>query len=377
MKPHNSLLIKAFGKFQVEMNGFLVFEEFCRSEKAKELFRYLLLFKNMKISKEKLLDVFWPGMTLEKAYQNLNSTIYFIRNAFDRASEKGFGKSILRSSNQMLWLELPKDYYYDVEEFERFVDLAIHENSNRERIKYCKEALSVYKGDLFTEDTYSEWSISFREEYRELMINTLILLIEALYKEENFDECMYYIIKVLEIDKLNESAIYYKMLALSSKSLHNQALRTYKEYEELLYKEMGISPSSNLRELFYKITRQSDNNKIEHNLTIDIPNLLNIDDFKQILNLELKKRRKNSSLIEFQISNNSLIIKEKFLNHLISNLRESDLISIDGKKIYVLLVELNDLKKAPKILKRLVRGFDGDNILVKIVDTNSKIDILI
>ena len=365
----NRLVLRAFGKFQVELNGFSVFEKFCRSEKAKELFRYLLLFKDTKINKEKLLDIFWPGMTLDKAYQNLNSTVYLIRNAFDRASEKGIGKSIVRSSNQMFWLVLPEGYYYDVEEFKNFVNSAIHEHDDQRRIEYCKKAIEIYKGDLFTEDIYSEWSVSFREEYRELMINTLVLLVETLYKEKRFDECMYYIIKILEMDKYNESAIYYKILVLVSKKLYNQALKVYEEFAALLKEEMDISPSINLKELYYEVKKQIRNENTP-TITPDIPNFLEIEEFKKYLKFELKKRCKNFILIEI-FSKNSLIIKEKILNELFSNLREADIISAAGDKIYALLVDLKSKNEGGKIIKRLQKRFRGSGISVEIKDVDA------
>ncbi|MDI3472153.1 MAG: hypothetical protein PWQ20_331 [Thermotogaceae bacterium] len=368
--------INAFGKFQVKINDIDVFDNFCRSEKAKEVFRYLLLFKDTKISKEKLLDMFWPGMPLEKAYQNLNSTVYLIRNTFDKVLKKGIGKSIVKSSNQMLWIVLPEDCYYDVEEFKKYIDLAIHEHDEQKRIDYCKKAIDIYKGDMFIEDEYSEWSASFREEYRELLINTLILLVETLYKLKKFDECMYYILKILEIDKYNESAAYYKLSVLISKGLYNQALKFYDEFVTLLKTELEISPPANLKLLYHKIKTQIESENSSKSES-EIPNVLNAEEFKKILKIESKKRKTDSSLIEILIEN-GLITREKILDELLSKLRGSDIISMIGNRIYVLLSGLSNKEESEKIVRRLKEKLNlkGASLSLKNISLNKAVETL-
>ena len=101
----NRVFIQTFGKFAIKNGSESVQIPFKRSQKAQEITRFLIAYRNRKISKDFLCEEFWPGMDFYSAKHNLSTTMYLIRKGFDKVvEEKDFGKKMFKTSSQMCWL---------------------------------------------------------------------------------------------------------------------------------------------------------------------------------------------------------------------------------------------------------------------------------
>ncbi|HPE68293.1 MAG TPA: bacterial transcriptional activator domain-containing protein [Thermotogota bacterium] len=354
------LYIRTFGKFRFFVDGEAVEESFCRSQKAQEIFRYLLAFKGRKISKDTLCDMFWPGMEFSKARQNLSSTLYFIRNGLDNfVSEKGFGKKVVRSSTQMCWLEFPPNVHCDADEFRQFIHLADGESDPTQKTGYLILAEKLYLGDFFVEDQYEDWATSLREEFREMMVNSLIELVEVLYREGRYSESTHYLSKALDIDNLNESAIYLKMLLLQAQNRPLEALKVYDEYVQTLKKEFDFSPSNKLKRLRKSVASRE--NEVRNVLTLNVDQakgaqFAEIDLFQKMVRFELKKRKSNAFLVDIRINTDEPLVRwivEKLLNSISKNLRSGDVCTYQEGHFFILLPEMKEMY-LPVILDRLM-----------------------
>jgi DNA-binding SARP family transcriptional activator len=130
-------------------------------------------------------------MDEKNARQNLSSTLYVIRQAFDRVLGKSTAKKICRSTNQSCQLTFDKNFWYDVVQFRKEIDMANKTSKLDEKIDHLVKASTIYAGDFMIEDTDNEWIIPIREELREITIASLVDLIELLYKNNKLNESMY------------------------------------------------------------------------------------------------------------------------------------------------------------------------------------------
>ncbi|HEY5596556.1 MAG TPA: hypothetical protein VIL47_04765, partial [Candidatus Bipolaricaulota bacterium] len=88
-----------------------------RTRKAQLLFAYLCLYPRMDHSRERLIDLFWPEIPLDKADNNLRQAIHTLRPVVE-AGDISRG-SILMAKQGLVRLELPESVSFDVQQFER------------------------------------------------------------------------------------------------------------------------------------------------------------------------------------------------------------------------------------------------------------------
>jgi DNA-binding SARP family transcriptional activator len=342
------LYIQTFGKFSVAIDSVEVKIPFKRSQKAQEIMRFFLAYRNRKISKDYLCDEFWPGMDYYSAKHNLSTTLYMIRKGFDEVyGEKGFGKKLFRSSSQMCWFETPGEVSLDISLFRQLIKKASLTAKKEEKIKIYKEVEELYNGDFLSEQPYSEWAISIREECKELSVETLIELVKLLIEQQSYKEAKLYQSKAIKIDPYNENLILQKMLILKEQKLFVEAIKTFETFERNLMEEFGFKPSPNLENLRDQIILCQESTEKKKNLAQEIKDerYVELSVFKKIIFFELSQRQCDSALMEININidwTNIPWLFNKIFNCMVSLLRKGDLITHNDKSFFILLKNITE-----------------------------------
>lgn len=330
-----------------------ILNSYCKSEKGCELFRYLLVNYEKKISKDLILELFWPKMDNRSARQNLSSTLYFIRHAFDRALGNGIGKKICKATTQSCWLSFDENFSYDVAEFRKEIDLANKSLKNDEKIEHLIKASTIYSGDFMIEDTYNEWVIPVREELRELAITSLVELIELLYQNKKVNESMFYTVKLLQIDPYNETAINSKIRILESQGRLVEAKKTYAKYSSYLekkmydysFQKMNNAIDEQMKKSEKELNKQREFYRNKGPLSQDNKKgalFMDFDVFMELSKFESLQREPRSAILSFKIDGFEKIDEEnrkKLIKALGSTLRRGDVISYQNNKVYILLIK--------------------------------------
>jgi DNA-binding SARP family transcriptional activator len=342
------LYIQTFGKFSVAIDSVEVKIPFKRSQKAQEIMRFFLAYRNRKISKDYLCDEFWPGMDYYSAKHNLSTTLYMIRKGFDEVyGEKGFGKKLFRSSSQMCWFETPGEVSLDISLFRQLIKKASLTAKKEEKIKIYKEVEELYNGDFLSEQPYSEWAISIREECKELSVEALIELVKLLIEQQSYKEAKLYQSKAIKIDPYNENLILQKMLILKEQKLFVEAIKTFETFERNLMEEFGFKPSPNLENLRDQIILCQESTEKKKNLAQEIKDerYVELSVFKKIIFFELSQRQCDSALMEININidwTNIPWLFNKIFNCMVSLLRKGDLITHNDKSFFILLKNITE-----------------------------------
>ncbi|MFO7881157.1 MAG: BTAD domain-containing putative transcriptional regulator [Kosmotogaceae bacterium] len=329
-----------------------ILSSYCKSEKGCELFRYLLVNYEKKINKDLILELFWPGMDNKSARQNLSSTLYFIRHAFDRALGNGIGKKICKATNQSCWLSFDENFYYDVVEFRKEINLANKALKNDEKIEHLIKASTIYSGDFMIEDTYNEWVIPVREELRELVVTSLVELIELLYQNKKMNESMFYTVRLLQIDPYNENAINNKIRILESQGRLTEAKKTFSKYSSYLERKMY---DHSFQKMNKAINEQMEKNEKEMNKQSNFYHderfsqdnkkgalFMDFNVFMELSKFESLQREPRGAILSFKIDGFEKIDEEnrkKLIKALGSTLRRGDVISYQHNKVYILLIK--------------------------------------
>lgn len=339
----NQIFIQTFGKFAIRNGQTTVQIPFKRSQKAQEITRFFIAYRNRKISKDFLCDEFWPGMDFYSAKHNLSTTLYLIRKGFDKvAEEKGFGKSLFRSSSQMCWFEIPENVVLDVDYFKQLQKKASLTAKKEEKIALFKEMESIYKGDFLPEQPYSDWAIAIREECKEMAVEHLCELIKLLIEKKEYKLAKYYQAKAIKIDPFNETCVLLKMKILTEEERYIDALKIYDSFEKNLKDEFGFTPSPTLEGYKKKIRLLQEACEKKNKLTQKIVDerYVECEVFKKILNFELSQRECQSALLEIKMNiewENVPWLFGKVLNCIICSLRKGDLVTNDDNRFCILL----------------------------------------
>ncbi len=140
--------LKALGEFALTCDGATLPAP--PTKKARALVAYLVMHRSADISREQLLELFWPGFDPQRGRDNLNATLWSVRRIFRNA--KVNPDDVIHADRTVIRWHAPVDFDVD-----RLFALA---RSGEEAA--AEEALSLYRGD-FLEGDFDDWSVSERE----------------------------------------------------------------------------------------------------------------------------------------------------------------------------------------------------------------------
>jgi DNA-binding SARP family transcriptional activator len=315
------LKVFTFGEFAIYKEDKKI--ESFKSRKAMELFKFLLLNKNKKVPLLDIYDIFWPGFDDESARLNLNTTLYYIRKQLDISSEE-------LGIKEDYCLFSMKDIYIDFEEFLKLYDEAFKEKEINRRLFLLLKASSLYKGDLFDENVYDEWVRDQKEYFKRLYIDVL-LEIGYLYEQlKDKIDAQYYL----------QKAFYYSQREDAWLSL----IRIYENNHE---KDKAISLFNQYKEFFgyneYPVSQKNVNYS-----TLETPNIerngnvLSLDLFNIILDLERLKRDKDYVMIELKLKKK---VDKSILDKFCEQIRREDVIYFGGDELKIIFRGIKDVKE--------------------------------
>lgn len=146
-----------------------------RTNKAKELFLLLLLYRGQPVHKEMILELLWPEYDVEKGYTHMYTAISQIRNAM-----KSIGFQVQISSEQEYYVLNFTDFTLDVDVWE--AGLQKYTMITNDNIHKIEQLLRMYKGDYLASYSFT-WLEMERERLRRLWMEWMNRL--GNYYEQN------------------------------------------------------------------------------------------------------------------------------------------------------------------------------------------------
>ncbi|PWV88467.1 response regulator receiver and SARP domain protein [Paenibacillus cellulosilyticus] len=216
-----------------------------RSPKTEELFAFLLCKRS--VSREEIVETLWTDMETDKALKNLNSTLYYIRQAVG-ADKIG---SIMHTGKTEIRLE-ENGIDCDLYVFERLLKQI--RSGPEQADKLLEQAETLYTGELLKGKAF-EWAVPIRRGLEQQYIEQL----EAAYRRRLATDrpldSLHNLSMILKLDPLRED-IHHEVIRLHIElGNRNEALRQYRTLEKLLQQELGTKPDSRMREYVRKMTR--------------------------------------------------------------------------------------------------------------------------
>lgn len=239
-----------FGEFRASLNGKPI--KRWPHGKGQQIFKYLLLHRSTPVRKERLMETFWPDIDIRAARNNLNVSIYYLRQDLSRY-HKRFQFVLYQDDCYLLNPEL--SLWADAEAFDKAIrqahrHLAKHETALATAA--YRDAEALYKGDCLQGET-TDWATLTTQAYRTRYLEIISHLGEQLFADGDYQGCAEWWQKAIAFDNCDERAHRHIMQCYLKAGHRQLALRQYHLCVESLHKELGLEPSAKTQEVLAQI----------------------------------------------------------------------------------------------------------------------------
>jgi DNA-binding SARP family transcriptional activator len=243
------LEIRLLGPFRITVDGAPVEERHFTRRKPKLLVKLLALQPHHQLHREQAMELLWPDADPESASNNLHKAIHMARHALEPQLKSASASHFIHTRGQQVVLRAPGVLWVDAEEFELRAARALQ----HDRIEAYEEALSLYEGDLLTEDLYEDWAAPRREQLRG-QYQELLKKLAGLYEERaEYRQSISRLKESVACDPSDEEAHRRLMLIYARLGDRRQAARQYRQCSEALRRELDAEPERATAELHRQI----------------------------------------------------------------------------------------------------------------------------
>lgn len=242
------LSIYCFGHFRVYQADQLITD--WQGQKGQMILKYLLTHADRPVSKEVLMDAFWPEMSFKAARRNLHQAVYSLRQSL-RTEDEQFQHVLFEDDHYRLNSELT--VWQDHLAFESH----IHQGYRLEKNGRLDQAIAeysiaegIYEGDFLAQDLFQPIYEPLRQKYRQLYFDIANRLSKHYLAQQQYTTVVMLCRKMLAQDNCFEPAHRQLMECYLAQHQRHLAIRQYQHCEEALKSELDVAPSAETRRLY-------------------------------------------------------------------------------------------------------------------------------
>lgn len=221
-----------------------------RTNKAKELFLFLLQYRNQLIRKDVILDILWPEAEWDKAYTLIYTTIYQIRKTLETMNLPI--KILSREDSYILDLNGVK---LDIDEWEN----GIHQSPpvTSETLSYHQQIMNLYQGEYLAETDYT-WAEGERERLKNLWIIHVKKLADYFAATEQYHEAIHLYHRIQELHPYAEDS-YFMLMKLYDKISERYLIELqYQKLTNMLSEQFGVVPNQDVQMWYERWMKKQD-----------------------------------------------------------------------------------------------------------------------
>jgi LuxR family transcriptional regulator, maltose regulon positive regulatory protein len=242
--PSASLIIRAFGRAEVSVNGRIILMSDWRTQSVRDLFFYFLYLQEA-VTKEQIGEALWyetdDPQALKKRFKN---EIYRLRRAA--------GRDVIVFDDEYYRFNRALDYEYDVEAFNSFLKRARKAKDIVERIECYQKATDLVQGP-FLSDVDADWAVAERVRLDLAYVSALEKLAQLYLNSNQLDRCLLICQRALEHNRYNEVIYQVEMRAYAALGDRSAIARCYQACKTALSEGLGISPSEETEHIYREL----------------------------------------------------------------------------------------------------------------------------
>lgn len=214
-----------------------------RRTKSKELFFYLLCHPGWQHRERIVADIF-EDKPQTAAISGFHSSSYQLR--------RGIHPTLLEEYESHYRLSPSVSYWFDAEEFERTSQDACAQTNPTTFTPLAQKALSLYHGP-FLGDLSPEWAEPMRQRLEELYLELLVRLARHHETEGGYSQALQLAQQAVIVNPYLEPAHELIVQCQAATGQTTAALHHYRNYTELLRRELNEEPPAKLTSLLHRI----------------------------------------------------------------------------------------------------------------------------
>ncbi len=375
--PVKTISVTLLGGFSIELDGVLLTDEANRSQKLWSVLAYLIVHRNRSIPQSEFIDVFWPENDSDNPANALKTLLYRIRAML----EPLFGteiQPILSQRGAYAWNRAIA-CKVDVDRFEALIAQGeVKSRPKDERAEYYAQAIALYRDDLLPKLTDQIWLVTLSTHYHAGYIKAVKELSALLCNTGEYQRIVEMCSRASQLDPLDEEL--HILLVRSYLRLGNNAaaLSQYEQATELLYRNLGVRPSNELRQVYTEIMAveqclETDLEVIQKELkeTARRPGafICEYGFFREVYRLEVRRARRSGTSIHIGLITISLpdgglpspkvlgTTMDQLSEVLTTCLRRGDVVSKYSAAQYVVLLPSANFEDSNMVMERIVSAF--------------------
>lgn len=244
------LQIGLLGSFTLIVDGKPVESDVWTSKKAMAMLKYLAARPGRRIPTDVLIELLWPDAQDTDRTNTLHTAVWFVRRILTSQADPD-AEAPLRYTNGAYWLDISPECI-DAEQFKWYVRTSreIAKINPEMALAHCHNALELYRDDFLCEDLYEDWTIPYRDEYKELYFEAIKRSAElTMDYKQNLDEAIRVCRLGLQRDPYREISYDLGIKAYILGKRYVDAINLYKKYSKMLMDEFQLEPSPAIQEL--------------------------------------------------------------------------------------------------------------------------------
>jgi DNA-binding SARP family transcriptional activator len=242
------LRVSLLGGFRVDRDDLAAPISHWQRRSAKTLTKLLATVPGHALHREQVLELLWPGSSLESALNSFGKTLHAARRAFQPALPPRQPSPYLVMVDSMVALD-PEHVEVDADRFERLA----HDALGRHEISPLESALAAYRGELLPEDRYADWCARRRDFLADLRVRLLVEMADLLEARGAYNDSADRLRAVLEHDPTREEVHRRLMRLYAEMGTPDQAVRQFHACEEVLQRELDFAPQEETVAVYHDV----------------------------------------------------------------------------------------------------------------------------
>lgn len=371
------LYINLLGGFSMERDGRTITDDINRSQKLWSVLAYLVIHRDRDIPQSEFIEQFWQQDNSSNPASALKTLLYRIRAMIEPLFGEDVQPVISRRGAYTWNRDIPCEV--DVDRFEelfaRAQDPAL---DNKKRLDLYRKATSLYKGLLLPKLSDQIWLMPLVTHCHAHFVTAVGEMSRLLVEQGLYEELSELCLRASEMDPMDESLHVLAIRALLYQGRNSEALAHYKNATELLYRNLGVRASDELRSLYAEIMA------VEQDMAADLEaiqsDLKGAADregafvceygfFQEVYRLEARRSNRNGLCVHVALLTVAMpdgstpaikqlnLTMDQLLVALKTQLRSGDVISRYSAVQYVVMLPAANFEDSTRVMERVVSAF--------------------
>lgn len=250
------LSLQCFGPFNVYVDGHLLHRRAFTRSKAIDLLKTLIMRQGRPISRDALVERLWPDADPDSGARSLHVAMHDLRRVVEPKRPGRQWDHVLSQGDTFL-LDLGAHCSLDLKQWRDLLAAArtasARADSDAETIDLLERAVSLYRGDLFSDDLDSQWFLAARQTCRTQLLEALLQLARLYEHHHEPDRGVLALKHAVEIEPLRENLHQRLIEALQRSNRLDEARRCYDVFLQLACSSHDSPPSADMRRLGHQL----------------------------------------------------------------------------------------------------------------------------